>query len=136
MINNFKLYYSLNNLISNDTLPNLIKDYSKDSLKEYKTELWYDNKIYGTIIFILEIKYDLSMNYYTFGIIKLVLENNIYIESTFSNKGTKIDCLTDKLNIKSNIYMVNNKIIDSRININIDFIIKDNNTFGIIALGE
>jgi hypothetical protein len=144
MINQLKLYYSINDLISDDDLQSLIKNYSintlfsidSDSIKEYKTELWSENKKYGIIIFNLEIKYDSTINYYTFGFIKILLEDNIYIEGTALNEGPKIDFLINKLNIKSNIYMINNKVIESGINIDIDFIIKDNNTYGIITLTE
>jgi hypothetical protein len=133
---NKKLYYSIDDLISEDNLLSLIQNYSKNSLIEYRTELWSENIKYGIIIFTLEIKYDSLIDYYTFGFIKILLDNNIYIEGTNMIKGSKIDFITDKINIKSNIYIINNKIIESGINIDIDFIIKDNNTFGIITLTE
>ena len=134
MLNNLELYYSINDLIADDNLFSLIQDYSRDSLREYKSDLWHNNENYGFIVFILEVKYDSLINYYTYGTIKILLKNNIYIEATYNNKGSKIDYLTNKLNIKSNIYRINNKIVKSEININIDFIIKDNKTYGIIKL--
>jgi hypothetical protein len=134
MFNNLELYYSINDLISNDNIFSLIQDYSRNSLKEYKAELWNNDIHYGTIIFILEIKYDSTMNYYTSGIIKILLKNNIYIESLLQNEGPKIDFLMNKINVKSTIYMINGEILNSQINININYIIKDYKVYGIVRL--
>jgi len=125
MINNLKLYYSIDNLISDDNIFNLLKTHSCDSLKEYKAELWSNDINYGTIVFILEIKYDESMNYYTKGMIKILLKDNIFIESTFDYDGCKLDFLTNTFNIISNKYMIN---------INIDFVIYDNNSYGTLEI--
>ena len=136
MFNNLELYYSINDLIFKDDIFNLIQDYSKNSFKIYTTELWNNDVNYGNITFNLEIKYDSLMNYYTFGFIKILLKNNTYIETTFTNKNCIIDFLTNKINTISTIYIVNNEIIQSNININIDFIIKNNKTFGVLRLNN
>jgi len=97
---NLTLYYSINELIKNCDIDNLLQDNSRNSFTLHKTILWGDNDInYGEIFFNLEIKYDDKMNYYTYGNIIIVLHNNNKIEFILKNKGCKLDLLTNKYNI-------------------------------------
>jgi len=132
---NLKLYYSIDDLILNYELENLVQDYSNNSLSYYKTELWGENNVkYGDLIYQLEIKYDKNMNYYTFGKIVISLNNNIYIEGIYNNNGCIIDYLTEKYNINSNLYTVNNNIMDKIINIKNEYHLNNENVHGIISL--
>ena len=135
MFDNLKLYYSIDDLILNYELENLVEYYSNNSINYYKTELWGENNVkYGDLIYQLEIKYDKNMNYYTFGKIIILLNNNIYIEGIYNNNGCVIDYLTEKYNINSSLCTVNNNIIDKIINIKNEYHINDDNVHGIISL--
>jgi len=135
MFDNLKLYYSIDDLILNYELENLVEYYSNNSINYYKTELWGENNVkYGDLIYQLEIKYDKNINYYTFGKIIILLNNNIYIEGIYNNNGCVIDYLTEKYNINSSLCTVNNNIIDKIINIKNEYYINDDNVHGIISL--
>jgi len=129
------LYYSINDLIKECDIENLIKDYSNEEVSYYKTDLWSENnEKYGELFIELELKYISSITYYTHGKIKILLKDNIYIEGNCEKEGCKMDYLTDKFNIKSNIYMKDKQIINESIIINLDYFINNNNSHGVILL--
>ena len=135
--NNLILYYSINDLIKDSDINNLIQNNTKNSNNEYKTTLWGDNNIiFGEIIFRLEIKYDTNMNYYSHGNVIIYINNNhiettptnegCYIETIITNEGCYINLLTDKYDVLSN---------DKNNNINIEHFVNDNNLlYGIIKI--
>jgi len=129
------LYYSINDLIKECDIENLIKDYSNEGVSYYKTDLWSENnEKYGELFIELELKYISSITYYTYGKIKILLKDNIYIEGSCKKEGCKMDYLTDKVRIKSNIYMKDKQIINESLIINLDYFINNDNSHGVILL--
>lgn len=131
------LYYSIDQLLKDIDIDNLLQDNSRNSVNKYKTNIWIDNNIkYGEIIFDLEIKYDKDMNFYTFGKMSIILPN-ILIESLINNDGHKINLFNSKFNVISNLCVRNNEIVDVKFNISNEYFIdNDNNIYGLILLNE
>jgi hypothetical protein len=77
------------------------------------------------------------MNYYTYSIIILRLENNdIYIESDYECKGCKMDFLSEDFSVNSKKHEYKNEVINKIININIKHKIEGSNIYGNIILNE
>jgi len=133
-----KLYYSIDNILEDYDILNFLQDFSNNSLSEYKSELWLDNNIkYGEINYILEIKYDKKINYYTAGKIILLLDNkNICIEIDYENIGCKMEFLSNNFSVNSTKFIFQNIKIDKIMNVSFEFNIKDNNIYGTILLNE
>jgi len=133
-----KLYYLIDIILEGYDILNFLQDFSNNSLSEYKSELWLDNNIkYGEINYILEIKYDKKMNYYTTGKIILLLDNkNICIEIDYENIGCKMEFLSNNFSVNSTKFIFQNIKIDKIMNVNFEYNIKDNNIYGTILLNE
>jgi hypothetical protein len=137
MLNNLKLYFSLSDLIKDYDIENFLQDYSSNSKNYYKTDLWAENNIkYGEIIFDMEIINDQFRNYNTKIKISLLLKNEIFIEYNYNNDGCKMDFLTDKINLQSNIYSENKNILDKKINLSIEYNIINEEVYGNVKINE
>lgn len=136
MIENFKLFYSIDNILNDFDISDFIQDYPNNLYNEYKSDLWtVTNTKYGEIKFNLNIKYDDKMNYITYGKIILILDNNdIYIEALYENNGCNIDFLSEKFSVNSQIYLYKNQNMNEKMNINFDYFIKDESIYGIVTL--
>jgi hypothetical protein len=101
MNKNLILYYSIDELLKQCDIYDLLKENSRDSHTEFKTSLWCDNDIYyGEIIFKLDIKYTENMDYYSCGNI-IISTNNNNIIFFIKEEGCKINILTNKYNLDS-----------------------------------
>ena len=118
-MHNLELYYNINELIKDYEVEDLIQNNKRYSFSEFKTRLWSNDKDYGEIIFTLEIKYDSDMNYYTYGKLYIILDNNT-LEFVINEKSCKIIVLTSNYNLLS---------VDENYNIYIEPFIHNNNLY-------
>ena len=124
-MHNLELYYSINELIKDYSIEDLIQDNERDSFSRFKAQLWGSNDTnYGEIIFELEIKYDSSMNYYTSGKLFVILDNNT-IEFEINEESCKIIVLTTNYNLLS---------VDENYNIIIEPFIHNNNLCSLVKI--
>lgn len=124
-MNNLELYYSINELIKDYSIEDLIQDNERDSFSKFKAQLWGSNDTnYGEIIFELEIKYDSRMNYYTTGKLFVILDNNT-IEFEINEESCKIIVLTTNYNLLS---------VDGNYNIIIEPFIHNNNLCSLLKI--
>lgn len=123
-MHNLELYYSINELVKDYNIENLIQDNEKDSFSQFRAQLWGSNHTnYGEIIFELEIKYDSSMNYYTSGKLCIILDNTI--EFAINEESCKIIVLTTNYNLLS---------VDGNYNIIIEPFIHNNNLCSLVKI--
>ena len=124
-MHNLELYYSINELVKDYNIEDLIQDNEKDSFSTFKAQLWGSNDTnYGKIIFELEIKYDNGLNYYTSGKLCVNLDNNS-IEFLINEKSCKIIVLTSYYNLLS---------VDGNYNIIIEPFINNNNLCSLVKI--
>ena len=153
MDDNFIFYFSINDLLKNKDLINLIKNESFNSYEEYNTTLWgNNNNIVGNITYKIEIKNIIKNNennFYTDGVIIVLLNNsansgnpfldvnmiesgatkeqiisNIRYEIPIFKLQDKINLFTDNYNTIIDYYYLNNVKLEQKIEVNIESFIK------------
>ena len=126
MVEEIKLYYSIENLTENSDLEDLLEINYNKSLNTYKTSLWGDNNIHLGELIIEEDNINRK--------IILNMNNNIYIEALYKVENCIFDHISNKININSKLYKQGDNSINESININIEHLLKDDNTYGILTL--
>lgn len=125
MVEEIKLYYSIENLLENNDLDELLEINYFNSLN-INTSLWGDNNIkFGELI--IE---ENNIN----GKIILYLKNKIYIEAVYKVENCIFDHISNIININSTLFTIEEKTINESVNIKIEHLLNEDNTIGVITL--